>query len=100
MRLPSRRPETTSATAVLEPAPQAPLLVRALRGEATHRPPVWLMRQAGRCLPGYQRLRSQVTFLELCRAQGLRAEDAEVRASADVPVITTSGVVAARLTAK
>jgi uroporphyrinogen decarboxylase len=52
----------------------APLLVRALRGEPTPRRPVWLMRQAGRYLPGYQRVRAQVSFLELCRNPGLSAE--------------------------
>src|SRR5206468_6740356 len=51
-----------------------PLLVRALRGGPTPRRPVWLMRQAGRYLPGYQRLRSQVTFLEMCRHPELAAE--------------------------
>src|SRR5687768_11844620 len=50
------------------------LLVRALRGEATPRPPVWLMRQAGRYLPGYRRVRSSVSFLELCRRPDLAAE--------------------------
>src|SRR5512143_2586355 len=59
----------------MTPVPsQAPLLVRALRGEATPRRPVWLMRQAGRYLPGYQRVRSQVSFLELCRRPDLAAE--------------------------
>ena len=52
----------------------APLIVRALRGEKTERRPVWLMRQAGRYLPGYQRVRSRVTFLELCRRPDLSAE--------------------------
>src|SRR5205823_3043545 len=47
---------------------------RALRGEATPRRPVWLMRQAGRYLPGYRRVRSQVSFLELCRRADLAAE--------------------------
>jgi uroporphyrinogen decarboxylase len=33
------------------------LLLRALAGEQTERPPVWLMRQAGRYLPEYHRVR-------------------------------------------
>lgn len=56
------------------PGAPAPLLVRALRGEPTPRRPVWLMRQAGRYLPGYQRVRAQVNFLELCRRPDLAAE--------------------------
>lgn len=53
---------------------EVPLIVRALRGEPTPRRPVWLMRQAGRYLPGYSRIRSQVSFLELCRRPDLAAE--------------------------
>ena len=33
------------------------LLLRALRGEAAERPPIWLMRQAGRTDPEYNRLK-------------------------------------------
>ena len=40
------------------------LLVRAARGERTERPPVWLMRQAGRHIPEYRELREQYSFLE------------------------------------
>lgn len=53
--------------------PKTPLLVRALRGQRTPRRPVWLMRQAGRYLPGYQAVRRDVSFLDLCRRPDLGA---------------------------
>jgi len=40
------------------------LLVRAARGERTERPPVWLMRQAGRHIPEYREIRDQYSFVE------------------------------------
>jgi len=45
-----------------------PLLLKALKGETSERPPIWFMRQAGRCLPEYRELRAGVggDFLTLC----------------------------------
>lgn len=43
------------------------LMLRALAGQVTERPPVWLMRQAGRYLPEYRAVRRKTGgFLELC----------------------------------
>ena len=50
------------------------LLLRALRGEHNERPPVWMMRQAGRYLPEYRKLREQYTFFERCRNPQLATE--------------------------
>ncbi len=42
-------------------------LLKTLRGEKTSIPPIWLMRQAGRYLPEYRKLRSEAgSFLDLC----------------------------------
>jgi len=49
-------------------------IVRALRGEETDTTPVWLMRQAGRHLPGYRALRERHSLLEIARNPELAAE--------------------------
>ncbi len=49
-------------------------LVRALRGEETDTTPIWLMRQAGRHLPGYRKLREAHSLLEIATSPKLAAE--------------------------
>src|SRR5215208_3058040 len=51
-----------------------PLLVRAARREAVERTPVWFMRQAGRSLPEYRRIREGHGFFEINRSAELTAE--------------------------
>lgn len=50
------------------------LLLRALRGEDVERPPVWMMRQAGRYLPQYMKLRKKYTFFERVESPELACE--------------------------
>src|SRR5665213_272996 len=53
---------------------QNDLLLRALRKEKVERPPVWMMRQAGRYLPEYIKLREKYDFFTRVQTPELAAE--------------------------
>src|SRR5690606_22673085 len=51
------------------------LILRTLRGEKTERTPVWLMRQAGRILPEYRKVRASAgDFKTLVKTPEMAAE--------------------------
>jgi len=56
------------------PALKNDLLLRTLHGEEVERPPVWMMRQAGRYLPQYMKLRKKYTFFERVETPELACE--------------------------
>ena len=62
------------APALAKPDLQDSALLRACRGEPVPHTPVWFMRQAGRSLPEYRRVREGVPMLEACRRPDLVTE--------------------------
>jgi uroporphyrinogen decarboxylase len=64
---------TEPAASAAETEPASPFL-RACRGLATERTPVWLLRQAGRYQPEYRALREKHSLLELIRTPELAAQ--------------------------
>lgn len=51
-----------------------PLLIQALNNEKVPRPPVWMMRQAGRYLHEYQAIKAKYGFMKMCKTPELAFE--------------------------
>jgi uroporphyrinogen decarboxylase len=54
--------------------PNNDILLKALAGEPLKRPPVWMMRQAGRYLPDFMKLKAQYDFFTRCRTPEMVAD--------------------------
>jgi len=50
------------------------ILLKTIKGGKTSRPPVWFMRQAGRILPNYMKLKESYSFHELMNDQELASK--------------------------
>ena len=50
------------------------ILLKTLQGEKTERPPVWFMRQAGRVLPSYMKIKENYTFWQMMQNPEIAAQ--------------------------
>jgi uroporphyrinogen decarboxylase len=50
------------------------LFLKALKGETVARPPVWMMRQAGRYLPDFMKLKEKYDFFTRCQTPEMATE--------------------------
>jgi len=69
----SRDPRTTSSNSPAAPWHNS-MFLRACRREPVDYTPIWLMRQAGRYMPEYRKIRARTRFYDLCRDPQLCSE--------------------------
>ena len=69
----ARNEAAPTPVARIELSPRERFL-RAALGKPVDHPPIWIMRQAGRALPEYRKLKENFTFLELVRNPQLATE--------------------------
>ena len=53
---------------------QNDLLIKAALSQKTERPPVWMMRQAGRFMPEYWEIKNKYSFLKMCKTPEIAAD--------------------------
>lgn len=53
---------------------QNDLFIKAALSQQTERPPVWMMRQAGRFMPEYWEIKNKYSFLEMCKTPEIAAD--------------------------
>ena len=63
-----------AVTAAVDPRLADSAFLKAARGEAPQHTPVWFMRQAGRALPEYHKVREGISMLDSCMNPELTAE--------------------------
>ena len=88
-------PDLAAASAARRADADAPYLA-AVRGEKPSRRPVWMMRQAGRSLPEYRKVREGIPMLDSCFMPDLLAEitmQPVVRHDADAAILFSDIVV-------
>lgn len=71
---PSASPTTASSPSSSPSLSPSPLLLRAVRGEPVERPPVWLMRQAGRYMSAFREYSDRLPFRERSEAPDIAYE--------------------------
>jgi uroporphyrinogen decarboxylase len=71
---PSRETTRQASSTTRDPALLNHPMLQACRREQSAYTPIWLMRQAGRYMPEYRRVRERHSFLEMCRQPDLAAE--------------------------
>lgn len=86
----SGRVTTPAPVSITTPTLADHPFLRACRREPAPYTPIWLMRQAGRYMPEYRRLRERLSFLEMCQRPEIAAEvtaTAVERLNADAAII-------------
>src|SRR5215468_1263359 len=65
---------TTTGKGITPTQMKDSLFIKAALSQQTERPPVWMMRQAGRFMPQYWEIKNKYSFLEMCKTPEIAAD--------------------------